>query len=120
MAARGIGYTMYEDVVLAESYLQISQDPIVGKNQSNDRFWERIEEVYHERLGSNYERRTIRSLQSRMSSISIEIKKLNACLRQIEYTRPSGKLAEDIVRLTTLCFIFFIMKPISYSLFFFS
>ena len=97
MAGRGIGYTNADDVILCESYLEITQDPIVGRYQSTDRFWERVEEIYHERVGNNYEHRSVRSLQSRMSSITTEVKRLNACLRQIEYTKPSGKSNDDIV-----------------------
>ena len=96
MACRGVGYSNAEDVILGESFLEITQDPIIGRYQSSDRFWERVGEAYNERLDNNYEQRTVRSLQSRMSSITVEMKRLNACLRQIEYTKPSGKSNEDI------------------------
>ena len=39
MAGRGIGYTNAEDVILCETYLEITQDSIVGRYQSTDRFW---------------------------------------------------------------------------------
>ena len=97
MACRGVGYSNTEDVISGESFLEITQDPIVGIYQSSDRFWERVGEVYNGRVDNNYEQRTVRSLQSRMSSITVEMKRLNACLRQIEYTKPSGKSNEDIV-----------------------
>ena len=96
MACRGIGYSNTEDVILGESFLEITQDPIVGIYQSSDRFWERVGEAYG-RVDNNYEQRTGRSLQSRMSTITVEMKMLNACLRQIEFTKPSGKSNEDIV-----------------------
>ena len=112
MACRGVGYSNAEDIILGESFLQITQDPIVGRYQSSERFWERVGETYNERVDdnyeqctvrslqshmNNYEQRTVRLLQSRMNTITVEMKRLNACLRQIEYTKPSGKSNEDIV-----------------------
>ena len=97
MACRGVGYSNTEDIILGESFLKITQDPIIGRYQSSDRFWKRVGETYNERVSNDYEQRTVRSLQSRISTITVEMKRLNACLRQIEYTKPSRKSNEDIV-----------------------
>ena len=51
MASRDIGYTNAEDVIPHENYLEITQDPIVGRYQTTDHFLERVDEVYHERVG---------------------------------------------------------------------
>ena len=97
MACRGVGYSNTEDIILGESFLETTQDPIIGRYQSSNRFWERVGETYNEQVSNNYEQRTVRSLQSRISTITVEMKRLNACLRQIEYTKPSRKSNEDIV-----------------------
>ena len=38
MACRGVGYSNAEDVILFESFLEITQDPIIGRYQSSNRF----------------------------------------------------------------------------------
>ena len=48
MACRGIGYSNTEDIILGESFLEITEDPIIGRYQSSDRFWERVRETYNE------------------------------------------------------------------------
>ena len=62
MACRGIGYSNTEDIILGESFLEITQDPITRRYQSSDRFLERVGEMYNERVSNNYEQRTVRSL----------------------------------------------------------
>ena len=42
MSNTSIGYTNDEDVIISESYLEITQDPIVGRFQTTDGFLERV------------------------------------------------------------------------------
>ena len=48
MVCRGVGYSNTEDIILGESFLEITEDPIIGRYQSSDRFWERVRETYNE------------------------------------------------------------------------
>ncbi|XP_020262906.1 glutathione S-transferase T3-like [Asparagus officinalis] len=97
MSVRSTGYTVTEDVLLCQVFLDISQDPIIGRNQSRDAFWSRVEDKYNELRDQHFEMRTSRSIRSRMEIISNEVRKLNACLRQVENLNPSGASDEDIL-----------------------
>ena len=97
MSIRSSRYTITEDVLLCQVYLDISQNPIMGRYQSLDRFWTRVEEKYNETKNQQWEYRNKRSVQSRMQNIITEVKKLNGCLKQIENLNPSGASDEDIV-----------------------
>ena len=95
------GYSIEEDRALCQVYLSISQDPIVGINQSKDQFWSRIETEYHEMLPTHITNpRTKRSLQSRMQLILLAIGKLKRCVQQIEDLNPSGASEQDIVSIS--------------------
>ncbi|KAK6117931.1 hypothetical protein DH2020_048336 [Rehmannia glutinosa] len=45
--SRSASYTREEDLHLCHIYLDASQNPIIGINQSKDRFWSRVEESYN-------------------------------------------------------------------------
>ena len=47
MSSRASGYSIPEDVLLCEVYIEISQDPIAGVNQSGDRFWSRVGDKFN-------------------------------------------------------------------------
>ena len=66
MSVRSSGYTITEDVLLCQVFLDISQDPIIGRNQSRDAFWSRVEDIYNELRDQHFEVRTSRSISSRM------------------------------------------------------
>ena len=107
MTSRSFGYTIGEDVLLCQVYLDISQDPITGRYQSGNEFWSRVEENYNELRHQHLEYRTKRSLHSRMDIIAAEVKKLNGCLKQIENMNPSGASDEDIVSIYLTYFSFY-------------
>ena len=97
MSSRGTAYLPTEDQLLCQIYIDISQDPITGRNQSGKRFWSRVEETYNESKQASWEQRTLRSLQSRMQTIEKATRKLNGCIRQVELYNPSGASEQDIV-----------------------
>lgn len=96
MSSRSAGYGAYEDVSLCEIYMEISQDPITGVQQSADNFWSRVEDAYNKSRAES-EHRTRRSLQSRWQIIEKAVRKLLGCIRQIENMNPSGASDKDIV-----------------------
>lgn len=95
--SRKASYSVAEDVHLCHVYLDISQNPIIGINQSKDRFWTRVEEEYHSNTQFVNPHRPKRSLQKRMQTITSAISKLKGCIRQIENLNPSGASEQDIV-----------------------
>ncbi|KAL8557508.1 hypothetical protein ACS0TY_004810 [Phlomoides rotata] len=44
---RAANYCNIEDVHLAKAWLDVSQDPITGNNQSRAKFWERVADEYN-------------------------------------------------------------------------
>ena len=48
MTSQSSGYTISEDVLLCQVYLDIYQDPIMGRYQSANEFWSRVEPKYIE------------------------------------------------------------------------
>ena len=97
MTSQSSGYTISEDVLLCQVYLDISQDPITGRYQSANEFWSRMQLKYNELRQQYLEYRNIQSLRSRMDTINSEVKRLNECLKQVENLNPSGASEEDIV-----------------------
>ncbi|KAL8492339.1 hypothetical protein ACS0TY_023813 [Phlomoides rotata] len=80
-------------------WLDVSQDPAVGNNQSKAQFWQRIIEDYHSKKpSSNMSDRNVRSVQCRMQLIHRDCKKFNGCLRQIELMHPSGANEQIIMQ----------------------
>ena len=66
---RSLSYSIQEDIHLCHVYLDVSQNPIIGINQSKDQFWARVEADYHLDPMFQNQPRPRRSLQSRMSVI---------------------------------------------------
>ncbi|KZV51694.1 hypothetical protein F511_29520 [Dorcoceras hygrometricum] len=52
-SARSASYSYQEDIHLCHVYLNISQDPIKGINQSRNQFWTRVEESYNNSMTSD-------------------------------------------------------------------
>ncbi|KAL5557507.1 hypothetical protein UlMin_039743 [Ulmus minor] len=96
---RSSSYTNEEDLHICHVYLDISQNPIVGINQSKDQFWARIEYDYNNPQSefTITQARPKRSLQFRMQVILTAVGKLRGCIRQIENLNPSGASEQDIL-----------------------
>lgn len=95
--SRTASYTIEDDRVLCRMYLDISQNPIIGKNQTSVQFWDRVSEAYNSSRSSSAQGRNGRSLQCRWNNINKAVGKLRGCVRQIENLHPSGASEEDIV-----------------------
>ncbi|XP_073121825.1 uncharacterized protein [Henckelia pumila] len=96
--ARYASYSFQEDIHLCHVYLDISQDPIIGINQSRNQLWDRVGQRYNNsRAPDITEVRNKRSVQSRMGLILSEISKLGACIQHVELLDPSGASEMDII-----------------------
>lgn len=93
--SRSLNYSTEEDAAICEIYLDISQNPIIGINQSRDRFWSRVENAYNDRFLD--QQRSKRSLESRWAIILKHVTKMRGCIRQVENRKRSGASEQDIV-----------------------
>ncbi|XP_075489559.1 uncharacterized protein LOC142528398 [Primulina tabacum] len=95
---RGVAFSIEEDKLPVMAYLDVSQNPIIGINQSRDRLWSRVAVTYNEQLtGKSTEPRTIKALQCRWFNINKIFQQFSSCVRQVELSRPSGASEKDIV-----------------------
>ncbi|KAL1216080.1 Glutathione S-transferase T3 [Cardamine amara subsp. amara] len=90
-------YSVEEYILLCHVYLNVSQNPIIGINQSGDQFWGRVKTEFDKSTIASSEERPRRSLQTRMSTILTACSKLRGCVNQIENKNPSGASEQDIV-----------------------
>ncbi|KAI8571589.1 hypothetical protein RHMOL_Rhmol01G0131700 [Rhododendron molle] len=95
---RGPAFSLEEDKILCNTWLEISQDPIKGVNQKKDKLWERITATFHALRSGNYIiARSAKSLQCRMTLISKAISKFRGGVRSIENLNPSDASEKDIL-----------------------
>jgi hypothetical protein len=87
-------FSDHEDEVLVSGWLNISLDPIVGKDQKGGRYWSRISEYFHTHSQTQ---RTIGSLTHRWETIQKCVNKFCGCLSRIEMRPRSGTTMKDKV-----------------------
>ncbi|KAG2640910.1 hypothetical protein PVAP13_2KG126924 [Panicum virgatum] len=89
VSRRGSGYIQCEDIQLCTSWMNISNDPIVGNEQPSKTYWNRIADDFHHNrdFDSN---RSANSLEHRMGIILKDCMLFQACYEQIERRNPSG------------------------------
>jgi hypothetical protein len=86
---RTANYTMEEDRLLCQTWLQIAMDPMVGTYQSRDTYWMRMKNYFDLHNTSGNER-TDRSLWSRWRIINTECQKWAGALVTVDALNPSG------------------------------
>ncbi|ESQ27347.1 hypothetical protein EUTSA_v10019741mg [Eutrema salsugineum] len=96
--SRSVSYSIEEDKHLSHVWLDVSQNPIIGINQTSDRFWLRVHAEYEKSEFFRTRPRPQRSLRSRMGKILSAVSKLRGCVNQIENKNPSGASEQDIGR----------------------
>lgn len=84
-------FSIKEDEILCSGWLNMSKDPIVGVNQSNGSYWDRITAYCNE----NNCTRTKSALQHRWADIQKDTFKFCGCYAQIERLNQSGKSDGD-------------------------
>ena len=95
-------WTDEEDVMLADSWCGVSNDPIKSNQQSGETFWERIfarfSSKMQKRFGDQAESiRTVTAVQNRWSAMNHDINKFVGCLAQVKAVPKSGYNEEDYV-----------------------
>ncbi|XP_051130661.1 uncharacterized protein LOC127251117 isoform X2 [Andrographis paniculata] len=84
-------------VVYACNREDILQNPISGRQQSRDQFWNRITDAYKETKNPDWEIRSARSVQNRIQAMKKAVRKLLACIKKVKILKPSGASEMDIV-----------------------
>lgn len=95
-------FSKAEDLTLCDAYLEITQDPIIGVDQSRDCYWKRINAYFHANKTEDSDR-TQSSLQHRWDFIKEHVSKFCACYAQVINRNQSGmtrdnKLAQALVK----------------------
>ncbi|XP_020253897.1 glutathione S-transferase T3-like [Asparagus officinalis] len=83
------------------TWLEISQDPVLGSNQKKDKLWERISALFHESkerqaMGANFSSISRKDFQP--------ISKFRGCIRQVERLNRSGASELDINKRARIIF----------------
>ena len=107
---------MHEDILLCNTWLQVSRDPSVGGDQSRDAYWNRMKEHFdlHNKSGVDY---SDRSLRSRWSRINRDCQKWAATQKAVDKLNPSGTNDIDRVSVISSMFIMLVLGVCSANLF---
>nr|XP_034601007.1 glutathione S-transferase T3-like [Setaria viridis] len=93
---RSKNFSDHEDEVLVSGWLNVSLDPVVGKDQKGAKYWSRIYEYFNEHKTCP-STRTMNSLMHRWETIQKAVNKFCGCLSRIELRRQSGTTIQDKV-----------------------
>ena len=89
-------YTNTDEILLCNTWLQVSRDPSVGGDQSRDAYWNRMKEHFDARNMSGIDRSN-RSLRYRWSTINSDCQRWVACQKVVDKLNPSGTNEDDRV-----------------------
>lgn len=101
---RGGNYSESEDVAIARAYINVSLDPVIGTDQKEAKYYERIWHVYKEKKPEDAITRPLTSVQTRVKTMVKECVRFAACYRSIVAMRKSGFTEDDNIRLATALF----------------
>lgn len=100
---RGFNYNHQEDIQLCISWMNISNDPVIGNEQPAGTYWERIAQDFHKNKEFQSER-TPNSLEHRCGTIIKECMKFQAFFEEVERRHPSGvPYQEHVLIFSLLC-----------------
>ena len=86
---RSVNYTVQDDLLLCETYLNVSLDASIATAQTFNAYWDRMKEYYdtHNKSGIG---RSNRSLRSRWSLINTDCQKWAGAMAAVDALNPSG------------------------------
>uniref|UniRef100_A0A8I6XJD1 No apical meristem-associated C-terminal domain-containing protein n=1 Tax=Hordeum vulgare subsp. vulgare TaxID=112509 RepID=A0A8I6XJD1_HORVV len=91
---RADNYTNKDDILLCNTWLQVSRDPSIRGDQSRDAYWGRMKEHFDAHNVSGIDR-SERSLRSRWSTINSGCQKWAAAQKAVDKLNPSGTNEDD-------------------------
>ncbi|XP_058726667.1 glutathione S-transferase T3-like [Vicia villosa] len=89
-------FTRDEDILLIQSWLNVSKDPIVGVDQKAESFWVRVAANYNEYRGQSREKLK-GQLKCRWHRINSLVQKFVGCYKQAVNGKKSGTTENDIM-----------------------
>ncbi|VFQ77910.1 unnamed protein product [Cuscuta campestris] len=101
-AARSIQkWTPEEECILASAWVDVSEHPIVGNEQTINAMWDRIEEKFFTAMKKDGSYRTRDQLTSKWGHINKKVRKFMGVYEECSRTRRSGTNDADVLRLAT-------------------
>lgn len=102
---RGATWTDVESAHLPESWIVVSQNPIIGTDQTCITFYTKLFELFRTRNPSTatdkqYEERGIKATRTNWESCVADLKKFRAARREIRMFRPNGTNEDQKLRMT--------------------
>lgn len=94
---RSKNYTEFEDIALVKAWASVSLDAVIGNDQTRKKYWERIEDKFHQFIPE--QSRSRRSLRSRYDAIKQSCSRWSDCLEQVRNAPPSGCTIDDYDRI---------------------
>jgi len=95
---KGKNFSVKEELVLSDAYLEVTQDPIVGTEQRGSTYWKRVHDYFHAHIGE-VSHRNQSSLQHRWAIINEQVGKFCAAMTQVENRNQSGLTQVDKVQI---------------------
>ncbi|KAD3640784.1 hypothetical protein E3N88_30007 [Mikania micrantha] len=83
-------WTTEEEFQLTKAWIDVSEDPIVGRNQKGPDFWSKIRNQFFQAIGRG-EYRTNDMLSSKWRDMNLKVRKFNGIYSQKWQTRRSGQ-----------------------------
>ncbi|KAI7947897.1 hypothetical protein MJO28_009805 [Puccinia striiformis f. sp. tritici] len=110
---RSRNYMEKEDVQLCVSWVETSQDPKKGTDQTLNSFWDALANHYTTHLLGS--RQTVKSLQGPWGDhIQISVNKFMGCVHQVDRLNPSGKTDSNRFQLAMTTFSGLYNKPFAF------
>ncbi|KAF0724796.1 hypothetical protein Ae201684P_020469 [Aphanomyces euteiches] len=95
---RGVAYSEHEDRQLCRSWIAISEDPVVGTDQTSASFWKSIFNHWVDHLPWETAERTADALMNHFSDINKEVQRFAECHDFVIRSLPSGAKNESVLR----------------------
>ncbi|MCH96602.1 glutathione S-transferase T3-like [Trifolium medium] len=86
-----------EDLLLVQSWLNVSKDPIQGNGQKSTTFWKRITSNYNKYREASYHLRTVVKEKARFQKLSKIVQVFVGCYKSVTNPPKSRHSEADIV-----------------------
>ncbi|XP_062213680.1 glutathione S-transferase T3-like [Phragmites australis] len=108
-------WTYEEDELLVSAWLNVSQDPVVGTDQSKDTYWGRIAKYFNTYRKPTMMTRSDKALINHMKLITDAVRKFAVHVRKVERLNPSGTNERDKMARTCMTYKGIEGKPFAYT-----
>ncbi|XP_062188911.1 glutathione S-transferase T3-like [Phragmites australis] len=108
-------WTDEEDELLVSAWLNVSQDPVVGTDQSRETYWGRIAKYFNTYKKESMMLRTEKALINHMKLITDAVTKFTVHYRKVEQLNPSGTNERDKMARACSAYKAIEGKPFAYT-----